>query len=345
MFPPSSNIKFRRIPNINWRAFSPLLGVCLLLLATLGGSQSALGQWNRSTDDFHDKLMNLGKGPEGSSFGKIGHTLCETLNEVREKFLIRCIAHHSAGSVFNIHAVANGSLQLGFGQEDLLAEAFVHLKAQSDNPLRVVALVDNTPISIMVRKASGITDLWQIQRGIVNKGKKGSGIHANVTALLKAMKLEDRDLAGVTFLLPNDAEEAFCAGKVDVFVNATPQPSDVNRRLRACGGEFLDIPPDIMEKMMAKNAWLQPMDIVPGIYDQLQQQVKTLGMRNLLITNSSVDEEAIFRVANIINDKYKDMQAKQPYTTSMTLIREKDALSLPAPLHPGVLRALKMLQP
>lgn len=309
------------------------------MLGLIGACPYALAQW-RASDDFHDKLMQLGTGPDGGSFGPIGNTLCDTLNKVRKTSLVRCVPLRSAGSVFNIYAVANGSLQLGFGQEDLIAEAFANSEAKGGNTLRTVALLHNTPIGIIVRKASGITELSQIRQGVVNKGLKGSGIYANATAVLKALNLEERDLAGVTFLSNADLERGFCEGKVDVFFNAIAHPSELYRRLRACGGEFLDIPPAIMQKMMADNPWLRPMEITAGMYDAQQPVVKTLGMRNVLISNSSVDEEAIFRVANLINIKYKEMQARQPYLASMKLMSPSDVASLAAPMHPGALRAL-----
>ena len=84
----------------------------------------AQAQLTVNTDDFHDKLLQLGTAPEGGSFEPVGNTLCDMLNEVRKKNLIRCVTKRTAGSVFNIHAVANESLQLGFSQEDLLAEGF-----------------------------------------------------------------------------------------------------------------------------------------------------------------------------------------------------------------------------
>jgi TRAP transporter TAXI family solute receptor len=325
-----------------WHSFTK---AGLLVLALLGATPYARAQWNVNTDDFHDKLMQLGAGPEGGSFGPIGDTLCETLNKVRKTSLVRCIPLRSAGSVFNIHAVANGSLQLGFGQEDLVAAAFTDGETKGGSTLRTVALMHNSPIAIMVRKASGITELSQIRQGVVNRGNKGSGIYANATAVLQAMNLQERDLAGVTFLAPVEFERAFCAGKVDVIFDALAHPSDLYRRLRACGGEFLDIPPDIMNKMMSDNAWLRPMDIAAGMYDPQQQTVHTLGMRNVLISNSAVDEEAIFRVASLINSKYKDMQAQQPYMVSMTLMRQADLASLAVPMHPGALRALQERKP
>lgn len=320
----------------------------LCLLSAWAAMPVAQAQWQLQApdaDNFHDKLMQLGAGPEGGSFGPIGNTLCETLNEARKTTLVRCVPLRSAGSVFNIYAVANGSLQLGMGQEDLVAKAFANPRANGGKDLRAVALLHNSPIGIMVRKASGITELSQIRQGVVNKGNKGSGIYANSTAVLKALQLEERDLAGVTFLPPADFERAFCDGKVDVIFNALAHPSALYSRLRACGGEFLDIPPGVMKRMMADNDWLRPMDIAAGMYDAAQGEVKTLGMRNLLIANANVDAEAIFRVAQLIHVKAKPMQALQPYLASMRPLHSDDISSLAVPLHPGALRALQARKP
>lgn len=332
-----------KLPKWNSLCWRPGGWLALSLAALVGAQAQAQGS-NRD-DQFHDKLMQLGAGPDGGSFGPIGNTLCDTLNEARKTTLVRCVALRSAGSVFNIYAVANGSLQLGFGQEDLIAEAFASSDAKGGDTLRTVALMHTSPIGIMVRKASGITELSQIRKGIVNKGSKGSGIYANSTALLNAMKLKDSDLAGVTFMPPTEFEKAFCEGKVDVFINAIAHPSELYRRLRACGGEFIDISPDVMLKMQQDNAFLKPMDINAGLYDAAQKQVKTLGMRNLLISNSTVDEEAIFRVTSLINSKYKYMLGKQPYMSSVVLMRRSDVDSLAVPLHPGALRALQASKP
>ena len=324
-----------------WRS---QLGAFGLVLALAAMSSLACAQPSKN-DDFHDKLMQIGTGPSGGSFGPIGETLCEAMNKVRPSTLVRCVLFPSAGSVFNIYAVANGSLQLGLGQEDLVAEAAVNSDAKGGDMLRTVALLHNSPIGIMVRKASGITELSQISKGVVNKGNRGSGIYANATAVLKAMNLAERDLAAVTFLPPNEFERAFCEGRVDVIFNALAHPSDLYRRLRNCGGEFLDIPPDIMKKMMADNPYLRPMDIAAGMYDAQQAQVKTLGMRNMLIANSGVDEEAIYRVARLINAEYKTMLLKQPYLSSMKQLHPSDVTSLAVPLHPGAKRALQEKRP
>jgi hypothetical protein len=45
-------------------------------------------------------------------------------------------------------------------------------------------------------------------------------------------------------------------------------------------------------------------------------------------------------VAQLINTEYKNMQAKQPYLSSMQLMTPQDVATLAVPLHAGALRAL-----
>lgn len=295
--------------------------------------------------DFHDKLMQLGTGPGGGSFAPIGNALCEALNAARKKNLVRCVPVATAGSLFNAHAVANYSLQLGLGQEDLVGKTYVNSAVNGGTQLRTVAIMHSSPIGIMVRKAAGINDLSQIRRGVVNLGNRGSGDHANALAVLKAMRLRESDLAGVAFLPLDASIQAFCDGRVDVVINALAHPAQSYRQLRTCGGEFLSITPEVIQQMRQNDAWLRPMSIPAGIYDPEQKEVITLGMRNLLFTHSRVDDEAIFRVATLLASQHALLQASEPSLSTMALLKEGDVHQLAVPLHPGAMRALKRRVP
>jgi TRAP transporter TAXI family solute receptor len=324
--------------NMHWK-------ILLIVMACTLASPTAFAQWMKSKDDFHDKLLQLGGGPELGSFGLIAETICDTVNQHRRNTSVRCIPLRSAGAEFNARAVETGAVQLGMAQEDLVAEVYKNGESSDGKSLRTVSFLHISPIAIMVRRASGITELAQIRNGVVNKGNKGSGIYVNASAVFKALDLQDKDIRSLVFMPPVEFERAFCAGKVDVIVNNLAHPSELYRRLRACGGEFLDIPPDIMQKMMRTNPWLKPTVIPAGMYDQDQRQVNTLGVRNLLITHVAVDEEAIFRFAKILNEYNKSMKAAQPLLASMTQMRRSDLDKLPAPIHPGALRELKEHRP
>lgn len=300
----------------------------------------AVAQWQSAPDEFQNKLLTMGTGPDIGSFSPIGDALCEMVNSHRRSTLVRCVRMRSAGSIFNIHAVANGSLQWGIAQENLVVKAYKDTSRNDGRGLRVVALVHESPISITVRKASGITALDQIRQGVVNLGYPGSGLAANMVALLAALNLSTKDLAGVARLPSVPGAQAFCDGKVDVILNASAHPTEEIRKLRACGGEFLEIPPKVIETMMAGDASLRRMDIAQGLYDPQQKVVRSIGSRNLLFSSAAVDPEAIYRVATLINRNLSTLQSTQPLLSSMRRLQAADVDALDLPVHPGALRAL-----
>ena len=320
--------------------------ILVLQLPTYTQSQSLkIGNWT-SKDDFSDKLVQIGAGPPGGSYLPIASALCDELNEVRRVSLIRCVPNSSAGSVFNIHAVANGSLQLGLAQEDLVADFMKNAEGVvRGSELRTVALMHNSPIGVMVRKGSGITEIAQLQKGILNRGFKGSGIYANSQLVMNALQYEERDFKGITNLPPEEFEPAFCAGKIDVIINALAQPAEQFRRLRSCGGEFLSISPAVMEAMMRQNMHLRPMDIPAGLYGPEQASVSTLGVRNVLFTSSAVDDEAIYRVTVLLARGLDALRKRHPHLANLTALDLREADSPPAPLHRGSKRALNELRP
>lgn len=327
------------------RASTTLISRVIAAVCVLFALPSFAGQGIPEQDQFSDKLMRLGAGPAGGSFAPIAAEICDTLNQHRRTSLVRCVTVASDGSVFNIHAVANGSLQLGFGQEDLVAKAATDPRLKNGASLRVVAVMHDSPIGIMVRADAGITDLRDIRRATLNRGMRGSGIHANSDDVLEALGLDDKALRGVVQLSPGAAVEAFCGGRINLIINAIAQPSAQYAQLRACGGEFLDIPEPVMKVMTERNPWLRPMRIPAGLYDSRQREVATLGMRNLLLSHASVDPEAIRRVSRRIAKDLDRMKKAQP---EMVSVRSTDAAStqrLPVPMHPGALRAMQETTP
>jgi TRAP transporter TAXI family solute receptor len=319
-----------------------------LLLATLlcGSVWPALAQsLTDSSEVFKDKLLQLGTGPQGGAFRPIGNALCDAVNEERSRTLVRCVPVATAGSTFNLQAVVDGSLQLALAQEDLLAEMAASPQSVHGRDLRVVALMHTSPIAIMVRKSAGITSLHQIAGKVVNLGNRGSGQFAITAAILKALDLRIENLGGVTYAATSEFERLFCEGKVDVVVEAVAHPADVFRKLRACGGEFLDVPQAVQQRMKTDNRYLTAMAIPARTYDGQDQAVTTLGMRNVLVTNASVANEAIFRFTLSLQARLAQAQAAQPVLRSVgpTTLATQD--SLPVPLHPGAARALAKGQP
>ena len=316
---------------------------CLLqavALALAGPALAAQPAAPASAEDFADKFMQMGTGSAGGAFRPIGEALCDTVNKDRKDSLVRCVAVSTAGSSFNINAVANGAMQLGVSQEDLAAKLYGDARQARGSKLRVVSLLHASPIAVVVRKEAGIQTLDQIAGKVMNLGNRGSGQFSVTAAILRALALRTEDLAAVRYLATSEFEQAFCAKQVDVVVEAVAHPSPLFEKLLACDGQFIDIPAPVVERMVAENPFLSAMQIPAQTYAAQAKPVQTLGMRNLLVTSAGVSEEAVFRLTTSLLQRHAELVRAQPLLGSMPAQTLDMHRSLPVPLHPGAERAL-----
>lgn len=312
---------------------SPLYWMAVGLLCS-----SAVAGPAREGADFSDKLMSLGTGPAGGAFRPVGESLCDALNEDRRRTLVRCVPVATAGSAFNLNAVAGGQLQLGIAQEDLLAGFDASADPAQRGALRAVAVLHTSPIAVVARGNLGVQTLQQIVGKRVNLGNRGSGQFAIVASLLEAAAIRVDQLGGTTHLSTTQFERAFCDGEVDVVVEAVAHPSKLFEHLLACGGRFVDIPPEVAARMQARNRFLASMSIPAGTYATQPQAVNTLGMRNVLFTNRNVGEEAVRRLTESLGLRYADLRAQQPLLASMPSPSQPTPPVVP--LHRGAEQAL-----
>jgi TRAP transporter TAXI family solute receptor len=294
-------------------------------------------------EPFFDKLLTLGTGTAGGAFWPIGESLCEQVNQQRTQQRVRCIATSTAGSVYNINAVANGRLQLGIAQEDLVLGHVNNRGVQGFDALRQVAVLHESPVSMVVRADANVQRLEQIKGLRINLGNRGSGQFTVTTALLKAIHLQESDFAAVLHEPTSAFERLFCGGKVDVVVEIVPHPVALFEKLLACGGRLLELPPEVAARLIASNPVFRPMAIAANSYAGQAQAVPSVGVRNLLISHTRVSEESIARLTRLLAERTKVLKQQQPLLATMPPVLPAETAFGPVqmPVHDGVLRAMR----
>lgn len=292
-----------------------------------------------SADDFGDKLMVLGTGPLGGAFRPIGEALCEAANTERARTAVRCVAQPSAGSVFNLHAVINGNLQLGLAQEDLMVRLRADRRLPQAQRLRVLALLHDSPIVVMAHRDAGIRSLADLRGKTFNIGNQGSGQATIASALMRAAGLETEDLAKATTLPTQSLARAFCERKVDAMVEAVAHPALLYTEMRACGGEFVGLDEALAQRLRADNALLTPMTLPPDTYAGQTSAVQTLGMRNVLVARDDLDPQAVARLLHAIGRNLPAVREMNPMMRGLPEPDSARLASVPAPAHAGALQA------
>lgn len=315
--------------------FWPWLLSCVL---ALGAPATALAD-SAEREGFSDKLIVLGTGPKGGAFQPVGQSICEAVNLERERTSVRCVAMPTAGSVFNLFAVENGSIQAGISQEDLLAKQIKKSKTAKGFGLRTLAVLHDSPVVVVVRKGMGINRLQDLKGRSFNVGNQGSGQATIASALLEAAGLTSQDLARPATFPTSEIVQAFCEKQIDGMVEAVAHPSDLYRDLLLCGGEFLALGSDIERKLTASNPFLKTMKIPAGTYQELPLEFNAVGMRNVLFAREDMNEVAVERLIKALDRQLSELRSSNPMMKTMSRDKVSALQSVSTPPHAGALRA------
>lgn len=290
------------------------------------------------------KFLALGTASESGVFHPVGKAICDIVNQDRIEELVRCLPYTSGGSVYNIHALLSGELDLGITRSDLAFQAY---HGQGDfaaagpaRNLRIVASLYGMPVTVIVRRAAGIQRIEDIAGKRLNLGNRGSGQRNITEMLLRALGLGEGDFAAVTELTTSAMGKAFCEGSIDVMVEALGNPAAFYRHaIEQCDGVIVPISEPVLERILRDHPHLGRLSIPAGIYRGHDQPLASFGFKAVLVASATVEAETIRRVGHSLLSRLDRLKATHAVLRDLapeTMIRE----GITIPLHDGMIRSV-----
>lgn len=138
------------------------------------------------------------------------------------------VALTSQGSVANLAAIGNESIESGFAQADLVASAYqgegVYFRRAKQGNLRVLASLYPETIHLVVRSNAGIGDFRDLAGKRVSLDRAGSGTRFNAEIILAAhgLRLNQLKLQEVD---PGEAADLMSRNDLDAFFLISGQPA------------------------------------------------------------------------------------------------------------------------
>ncbi len=290
------------------------------------------------------KFLALGTASESGIFHPVGKTICEIVNQDRLEQQIRCLPYASGGSLYNIHALMSGELDLGITRSDLAFQAYYGLgdfaAAGPAQKLRIIATLYGMPVTVIARRAADIQRIEEIAGKHINLGNRGSGQRNIVETLLRALDLGLGDFSAVSELTTSEMGKAFCEGRIDVMVEALGNPAPFYRHtIEECDGMIVPLSEPVLERILKDQPHLGRLDIPAGIYRGHDEPLASFGFKAALVTSASVDAETIRRVAQSLHARLDKLRKTQPVLRDITL-ESMTREGITIPLHDGMKRYL-----
>lgn len=311
----------------------------LLMGAAAVGMTLALGI---TADAQDEKFITIGTGGQTGVYFVVGQSICSLVNRGQAQHGIRCTAPSTGGSIANINAIREGSMDMGVAQSDWQYHAYNGTSQfEEQGPfedLRAVFSVHSEPFDVVARADSGIKTFPDLKGKRVNVGNPGSGQLATMEVVMDAMGWTMDDFALASQLQPAEQAAALGDNNVDAIIYTVGNPNGSIQEATTTVDARL-IPVDTPEIAALVEKWpYYSWAIIPGgMYKGTDEDVKTFGVKATFVASAKVDDDVIYEVVKAVFDNFDRFKSLHPAFANLTEEEMvKDGLS--APLHPGAER-------
>ncbi|WP_019169934.1 TAXI family TRAP transporter solute-binding subunit [Pseudaminobacter salicylatoxidans] len=244
-------------------------------------------------------------------------------------------------SVENLNLLQQGKGEIGFSLGDSVKAAW---EGDADagfskklDKLRAIAAIYPNYIQIVASKESGIKDLADLKGKSLSVGAPKSGTELNARAIFEAIGMKYEDLSRTEYLPFGESVELIKNRQLDATLqSAGLGVASIKDLAVSVPINVVSVPTEVAEKL---GAPFQAATIPAGTYDGQADDVPTLAVTNILVTNSDVSDETAYQMAKLLFEHLDQLVAAHSAAKSIKL--EDAVKGLPIPLHSGAERYFK----
>jgi len=332
--------------------FSPRLSrLAAVLLAVAVGGGAAVAQ--------ESKFFRIGTGPAGGTYFPIGGIIANAIsNPPGSRPCDRggscgvpgllAIAQSTAGSVANITAIENGTLESGLVQADIAFWAYSGDKnfqfrdKPSKKParfekLRAIANLYPETVHIVVRKDAKIESIEDLKGKRVSLGEKASGTRIDAEIVVGAYGLSPQSFKTYN-LNPGQAADMMHAGELDAFFFTAGYPAAAIADL-AETDEIALLP--IVGKQAEALRKRYPFFFQRGIPGNVYRGVEatpTLAVGAQWLVSVDVDDDLVYEITKALWHENTRRLLDQGHREARSIRLDTALDGIAIPLHPGAER-------
>ncbi len=258
------------------------------------------------------------------------------------------VALTSAGSVANLAAIANESIESGFAQADLAASAYqgqgLYFRRAPQPNLRVIANLYPETIHLVVRRGSGIEEPRDLAGKRVSIDRTGSGTRYNAEIILAAYGVRFSQLK-IFELDPGEAADLMSKDGLDAFFLISGQPAptvgDLTDRNIA---EIVPLSGRPVENALRRHRFFSRDTIPADIYEGVGE-IETLSISMQWLVAEALDADLVYELLRALwhPQNRKILDAGPAMAQKIRLGTAVVGISVP-PLHAGAERYYRELK-
>lgn len=251
------------------------------------------------------------------------------------------VAQSTNGSVDNVTAIENGTIESGFSQADIAYWAYsAKGRFEGQVPMRKLRTIANLYPEAMhfIARQSLLARTPADLKGLkVSLDREGSGTRVGGQLVLQAYGLTAEDV-DILSLPPGAAADALSTGEIDAFFLIAGTPAEAVVQLAGQKRiSLLAISGEPAAALAEAYPYFTPDFIPPGVYPNVSA-VETLSVGAQWLVSAEVEEEKVYEITKALWHESTRQLLDSGHPKGRQIKLETALQGLTVPLHPGAER-------
>ncbi|AIA75091.1 TAXI family TRAP transporter solute-binding subunit [Halomonas sp. XH26] len=281
--------------------------------------------------------LSIATGGTGGVYYPIGGGFAEMINNHIEG--AQATAEVTGASVENMGLIMRGDADLALALADTVYQAYNgsgDFDGRQIENTRALASVYPNAVQLVTLAESDIETIADLAGKRVSVGAPGSGTELNARAVLEANGISYEDFTPQRLNF-NETADAIRDGDIDAgFWSVGPPTSSILNLAATRDIRLIGLSDEEVANAQEAEAVFAPYELAAGMYDGMDESVQTIGVPNVLVVNSDMDEELAYQLTQLLFENTDELIAVHPAANDTTI--EFTMNSTPVPLHPGAIR-------
>ena len=237
------------------------------------------------------------------------------------------------GSVHNMEALQDGSVDIGLAQAGIAYMAYNGRLRELERPLqdiRGIAVLNSSEVHLLVGPGSPIRSMDELRGRRVGIGPDGGGLAITSQTVLDGY-FPSGDVQAVNATVPRTME-LLLSNALDATFTISSVPNDEAKQLTQAGARLLEVRGPAVNRLRTLYPFFRSRIIPAGSYPGQHQPVQTLSVDVVLLARAGVDAAIVRRLTDGLFRMLPHLSAELPFLKGMAAER---APATPVPLHPG----------
>lgn len=250
-------------------------------------------------------------------------------------------AQASNGGVDNLNLLKDGEAQISFATTGIIWEAYNGERGFKDRAyedVRIIAGLYYNPNQFVVHKDAGIESIADLKGKRFAPGSVGSTPEVESSIILPEYDIDYPDDIKENFVGFTEAIDLMRNKQIDgALIQAGLPTAGVTEMISTADGELIGMEPEVRQALMDEYPWYSEITIPAGTYEGQTEDVDTLAIKMMLITDASVDEDSIYDMTKAFWENIDQLESSHSIVEQMDIENAVTELA-DIPLHEGAAR-------